>query len=97
GMLFAVQSPKASAVEVLTHVDAFLESFGQTLSAFTAERLGQQAAALSRLQLDSEPAASMERTWQNHLAGLPADHPRNVAEALRKLQLSDLIQQLQAL
>lgn len=97
GMLFAVQSPKASAVEVLTHVDAFLESFGQTLSAFTAERLGQQAAALSRLQLDSEPAASMERTWQNHLAGLPADHPRNVAEALRKLQLRDLIQQLQAL
>ncbi len=39
----------------------------------------------------------MERTWQNHLAGQPEDHPQRVATALRKLQLSDLLRHLQAL
>ncbi len=39
----------------------------------------------------------MERTWQNHLAGQPEDHPQRVAAALRKLQLSDLQGQLQVL
>lgn len=97
GMLFAVQSPSASAAEILAHVEIFLADFSRKLAVFSPERLEQEALALSSLHLDNQPAACMERTWQNHLAGLLADHPERVAAALRKLQLTDLQQQLQAL
>ena len=97
GMLFAVQSPKASAAEILAHVDAFLENFTHKLSELSAERVEQASQASSGLLLDNESEIAMERTWQNYLAGRPADHPERAAAALRKLQLSELCEQLQAL
>lgn len=97
GVLFAVQSPTASAAQILGHVDDFLAAFTVRLSTFTPEYLEQQAEALSRFLLDSEPGDAMERSWQNHVAGLPVDHAKQVADAAQQLQLSDLLQQLQAL
>ncbi|MFV0455016.1 MAG: pyrroloquinoline quinone biosynthesis protein PqqF [Pseudomonas sp.] len=97
GVLFAVQSPKASAEEILAHVEAFLADFTHQLADFPAERMAQAVQASSALLLDNEPEIAMERTWQNHLAGQPADHSERVAAVLHKLQLSDLLGQLQAL
>jgi len=97
GILFAVQSPKASAAEILAHVGAFLADFTHPLSDLPAERMAQAVQASTDLLFDNEPEIAMERTWQNHLAGQPEDHPQRVAAALRKLQLSDLLGQLQAL
>lgn len=97
GILFAVQSPGASATAILAYVDEFLETFSHTLAAFSPQWIKQQASALSALLLDDEPASSMERAWQNHLAGHSADYPARVALALGEVNLSELRQQLSTL
>ena len=94
GILFAVQSPGASAAEILAHIETFLEDFSHKLTAFSAESIKQAAATLSGLLRDAEPAASMERAWQNHLAGQNADYPERVAAALGEVSLSELHRQL---
>jgi len=97
GILFAVQSPNASAVEILCHVDAFLKGFAEKLSALSPERAKQEAMALSESLLDKDPGAAMERAWQTYLAAQAADHPERVAAALREVELDHLLKHLQAL
>src|SRR5690606_33004876 len=97
GMLFAVQSPKASAAEILVHVETFLADFSHKLAALSPEWIKQEALALSVLLLHGEPAASMERAWQNHLAGRHANRTDQVAAALREMSQAVLLQQLRAL
>ena len=97
GMLFAVQSPKASAADILVHVETFLADFSHKLAALSPEWIKQEALALSDLLLHGEPAASMERAWQSHLAGHCADRPDQVAAALKEMSQAELLQQLRAL
>ncbi len=84
GILFAVQSPHASASEVLGHIEAFLARQTERLALLGDDEVAIAAAEVAR-QL-GEQAASMpdcaERHWQQHLAGLPQEQACAVQRAL---------------
>ncbi|MGH8354061.1 MAG: insulinase family protein, partial [Pseudomonas sp.] len=99
GLLFAVQSPKASAAEILGHIEGFLAERTGELAALSECRLAQECASLgTRL---GDPAAGLrslaEQAWQAQLAGCGADYPRRVRAALQTLPLHELRRQQQAL
>lgn len=99
GILFAVQSPGASAGQILAHVEAFLDERQVELQAVTAARLAEEKARLAARLADSagNPRELAEQTWQACLAGGDTAHPRRVRAALDDLQPADLAQQLAAL
>lgn len=99
GMLFAVQSPTASAPEILNQIEAFLDDFALQL----AERSTGDLTGLARAAADQHVAASTEldgraeRAWQAILAGHECDRIGQVISAMRQLQPADLMAAMHAL
>lgn len=99
GILFAVQSPSASAAAIVEHVEMFLGDFADKLQGMEPARLHEEALALA-LQLETlgaEPRHRAERTWQAVLAGGSLQHPKQVVAALRDTAAAQAGRQLQAL
>jgi secreted Zn-dependent insulinase-like peptidase len=93
GILFAVQSPHASAEQILGHIEAFLQVQGERLAALDEQALALMAAELRRQMLaqTSSPQELAERHWQAHLAGLPVQHEMAVLQALAALGRPQLL------
>ena len=94
GIVFAVQSPSASAPEILGHIEAFLEAFAGNLAAQTTAA-SLDSASLSEQSADLRRHA--ERIWQARLAGGDNSHPAAVNAAMAVLQVQDMRDQLHAL
>lgn len=94
GIVFAVQSPSASAAEILWHIESFLDAFAGNLTAQIGEiSLGDGSVPTQGDDL----RRSAERIWQAHLAGGDNGHPAAVAAAMAVLQPQDIRDQLQGL
>lgn len=95
GIVFAVQSPTASAAEILRHIEEFLCSFDYALGSAGADALaaGGDSAGGSTQDLRRR----VEDNWQAQLAGLGPEHPAAVAAAMKTQELRDIAAQLQAL
>lgn len=78
GILFAVQSPSATAAQIVAHIEEFLARLSESLDSDTAQVPGDSA-------LD-DPRQRAERIWQACLAGQAIDHPAQVAAAMRELR-----------
>jgi coenzyme PQQ biosynthesis probable peptidase PqqF len=84
GILFAVQSPHASAQEILGHIEVFLQAQGERLAALDDAAVARLAAEL-RGQLAVQASSLYdyaEQHWQQHLAGLPEQHAAALGKAL---------------
>ncbi|WP_312723779.1 pyrroloquinoline quinone biosynthesis protein PqqF [Stutzerimonas kunmingensis] len=90
GIVFAVQSPSASASEILAHIETFLDGFAGTL-------VEVAAADPSTGNHDGDLRRRAESLWQAHLAGFDGDHPEAVAAASANLDARAIRAQLQAL
>ncbi len=89
GLLFGVQSPNASAQQLVEHIEAFLISLKDLVS---ETDLGAQTTALIA-QLDvgaMENTNAAELFWQGHMAGRDADYLPRLREALRQISHADL-------
>lgn len=93
GMLFVVQSPKASAAEILGHIEAFLAQFAAELPGLARTKSPAEGGAVSSIPLRRRA----EQTWQACLAGLDPDHPQQVIEAMARVDRAELARQLQLL
>jgi secreted Zn-dependent insulinase-like peptidase len=99
GMLFAVQSPTASANEILDHVEQFLSDSTVKLAEQdddVIERAARQASD-RHVASASDFRAQAEQAWQSLQAGHEIDRPIEVAAAMRTLQRQDLTVALEAL
>lgn len=99
GMLFGVQSPSASAGEILDHIQVFLAGVALKLA-------DQPAAAVERAAFEAserhvagpaELRARADQTWKGYLAGHEVTRPSQVAAAMRNLRRDDLSAALEAL
>ena len=91
GMLFAVQSPQASPTEILGHIQAFLQAQGERLAALDEQSLRGASEELRRQLQGANSAEFAERCWQDHLAGLPAQHDAALQQALATITRADLL------
>lgn len=97
GIVFAVQSPSASAGEILGHIETFLESFSAGLEASSDKILEAISTGESPNGLSHDLRRRAEAVWQARLAGLDAEHPQTVAAAMSTGDVSAIKAQLQAL
>jgi secreted Zn-dependent insulinase-like peptidase len=97
GIVFAVQSPSASAGEILGHIETFLESFSAGLEASSDKVLEAISTGESPNGLSHDLRRRAEAVWQARLAGLDAEHPQTVAAAMSTGDVSAIKAQLQAL
>ncbi|MCQ4310386.1 pyrroloquinoline quinone biosynthesis protein PqqF [Pseudomonas stutzeri] len=99
GMLFAVQSPTASAAQILGYIQVFLEEFAMRLVDQSAEIIECAANELSDQHVagPADLRARAEQAWQNCLAGHDITRPAQVATAMRALRRADLAAALEAL
>ncbi|MGV6398131.1 insulinase family protein [Pseudomonas caspiana] len=89
GLLFGVQSPNASAQQLVEHIEAFLISLKQLVS--ETELSAQTAALIAQLDVGAmENASAAELLWQGHLAGRNADYLPRLRDALRQISHVDL-------
>ena len=99
GILFAVQSPRASAKEILEHVVKFLDDSAVKLADqadIEAERAARQAGD-QHVASRADFRAQAEQAWQCLQAGHELDRPAEVAAEMRMLQRQDLMAALDAL
>ncbi|WP_213663270.1 pyrroloquinoline quinone biosynthesis protein PqqF [Stutzerimonas stutzeri] len=89
GILFAVQSPSATAAQIVAHIEEYLARLSESLDADTAQVPGDSV-------LD-DPRQRAERIWQACLAGQAIDHPAQVAAAMHELRPEALRAALAAL
>ncbi|ROM73848.1 coenzyme PQQ biosynthesis protein PqqF [Pseudomonas brassicacearum] len=84
GLLFGVQSPNASAGQLITHVEQFLNGLPELIQQIDDSTLARQQRALAaQLQIDTLPCAqAAELLWQGKLAGLPSDYLQPLADAI---------------
>ena len=84
GLLFGVQSPNASAGQLITHVEHFLNGLPELIRQIDDSTLARQQRALAaQLQIDTLPCAqAAELLWQGKLAGLPSDYLQPLADAI---------------
>ncbi len=97
GIVFAVQSPSASAAEILGHIETFLESFSASLEAPSDMVLEAISAGESPNGFSHDLRRRAEAVWQARLAGLDAEHPVAVAAAMSTGDVSAIKAQLHAL
>ena len=98
GMLFAVQSPSASAAEILGHIEVFLEDFATQLAS-QAVRVEEVARELSKRHVadTADLRAYAEQIGQAWLAGHGPEHPAPVAQAMTSLNGAQLLAALDVL
>lgn len=84
GMLFGVQSPTASAKELVEHIETFMK----TLPALIEQTDVPALIAVLQNQLDPDAmdsAQAAEMLWQAHLAGHGADYAEELQHSFAKL------------
>ena len=98
GMLFAVQSPTASAAEILGHIESFLDDFAVQLTSQTAQ-IEEAASDLSTLHVAgaADLRTHAEQSLQTWLAGYDDDHQTQVAQAMTNLSAAQVLAALEAL
>ncbi|WP_017520968.1 pyrroloquinoline quinone biosynthesis protein PqqF [Pseudomonas nitroreducens] len=92
GILFAVQSPLLSAVELQAEVDSFLFRQGEALQRMDPQRVDRLRAPLAA-ELARAPgdfAERLQQAWSDQLAGVAPSHRELMAEALESLCASEL-------
>lgn len=92
GILFAVQSPLLSAVELQAEVDSFLYRQGEALMRIDPQRVDSLRAPLAA-ELARSPGEFVERlqhAWNDQLAGVGPAHRDAMAEALMQLCATDV-------
>lgn len=99
GILFAVQSPTASAAQILAHIETFFADFAKCLDAMPAEAIERASLAASETHriAETDLRARAEQLWQCLQAGHDSHRPHEVATAMRALQRQDLTGALAAL
>lgn len=99
GILFAVQSPTASADQIFAYIEAFFADFATRLDALSADRIERavQDASDAHLIAETDLRARAQQLWQSLQAGHGLDRPLAVATAMRALQRQDLADALTAL
>jgi coenzyme PQQ biosynthesis probable peptidase PqqF len=100
GLVFGVQSPATGCVELLGHIESFLEALPKLVASQGTQGLHHQSQALSaRLSVEElEPGALADTLWQAHLGGYPSSYLRQLQQALQIIQpaqLLDAVRQLQ--
>lgn len=92
GMLFAVQSPTASAVEILGHIEVFLEDLAAQLAS-QAVQIEETARELSLRHVagTADLRACAEQLGQAWLAGHEDDHPARVAQVMANLSAAQVL------
>jgi coenzyme PQQ biosynthesis probable peptidase PqqF len=99
GLLFAVQSPTASAAEILGHIEVFLDAQSARIARLDAAHFSQLRDNL-REQLLSQAASvsgMAAQAWAALLAGQAADWPEQLQAQLAALQPEDLLRHYQLL
>ncbi|MBB4867046.1 coenzyme PQQ biosynthesis probable peptidase PqqF [Pseudomonas nitritireducens] len=92
GLLFAVQSPLLSAVELQAEVDSFLYRQGEALGRFDPQRLDSLRAALvaELAQRPEDFSGRLQQAWEDQLAGVDQDQRSTLAAALAGVDLTQL-------
>lgn len=91
GLLFGVQSPHCKASALFTHIRHFLEQQPARLADLTPTAFTSAREALQQsLELPRSHVEWAERLWQAHRAGLPADHPQRLLQAVASLDQAAL-------
>lgn len=96
GLLFGVQSPSASADQLVRHIEGFLDCLPGLLG--EADLSAQTRALIAQLDTNGmDNASAAELFWQARLAGRDADYLPRLVEALGRLQAADLSNALASL
>ncbi|WP_447749720.1 pyrroloquinoline quinone biosynthesis protein PqqF [Pseudomonas nicosulfuronedens] len=92
GILFAVQSPLLSAVELQAEVDSFLYRQSEALLRIDPQRIDSLRAPLAA-ELARPPgdfAERLQQAWSDQLAGVTAAHREAMAQTVNSLCASEL-------
>lgn len=92
GILFAVQSPLLSAVELQAEVDSFLYRQGEALLRIDPQRVDSLRAPLAA-ELSRAPgdfAERLQQVWGDQLAGVGPSHRETMVRALGNLCATEL-------
>ncbi len=93
GLLFGVQSPNIAPVELLQHIEQFLNRLPELINALddTAFNVQRQALAdqFSSAALTTDQAA--ELLWQGKLAGRSSDYLTQLSEAILRIDRTALL------
>lgn len=98
GMLFAVQSPTASAAEILGHIESFLDDFAVQLASQTAQ-IEEAAHELSmrHVATTNDLRAYAEQSVQAWLEDHDDGYQTQVAQAMANLDVAQLLVALEVL
>jgi len=89
GLLFGVQSPNASLEEILSHLQAFLQSLPTLIAGFDEQVAHTLANQFSPTSLPTTQAA--ELLWQAQLASHPSDYMEQLQSFIRNRTPEDLL------
>jgi secreted Zn-dependent insulinase-like peptidase len=93
GLLFGVQSPNASAAQLITHIEQFLAGVPELIQQLDDSTLSvEQRALAAQFQGASLPfAQAAELLWQGKLAGRPSDYVQQLSDAIGLLDRERLM------
>ncbi|MGE6386689.1 pyrroloquinoline quinone biosynthesis protein PqqF [Pseudomonas sp. NPDC078416] len=91
GLLFGVQSPSASAEQLVAHIEAFIEGLPTLINA--ADLPAQVQTLQDQLETaDMEHPQAADLLWQAHLAGHGSDYSARLQHSLAHLQQAALLE-----
>lgn len=91
GLLFGVQSPHCKASGLFAHIRRFIEQQPARLADLTPTAFASAREALQQsLELPRSHVEWAEQLWLAHRAGLPADHPQRLLQAVASLDQAAL-------
>lgn len=91
GLLFGVQSPSASAEQLVAHIETFIERLPTLINA--ADLPAQIKILQDQLETaDMEHPQAAELLWQAHLAGHGSDYSARLQHSLAHLQQAALLE-----
>jgi len=99
GILFGVQSPSGAPVDVLEHIQAFLNGFTSMIQSLDDATFIAQRQALAD-QFDSAALPTVQATellWQSKLAGHSSDYLKQLAQAILTIDHRSLLAAAQRL
>lgn len=99
GIVFGVQSPSASAAQIVEHIDTFLSNMAETLAEQPAEAVERTAREAGERHVadHDDLRARAAQAWQSVMSGHEIDHPVRVAAAMRILDMQQLSAALETL
>jgi secreted Zn-dependent insulinase-like peptidase len=99
GILFGVQSPSVAPVDLLDHIQAFLNGFTSMIQSLDDATFIAQRQALAD-QFDSAALPTVQATellWQSKLAGHSSDYLKQLAQAILTIDHRSLLAAAQRL